>query len=785
MGCVLLASLLPCHVHAHVTFRDLVPNGLRVPDIVALGHQDEKHGGGALNEFGAAFRDADYKWTRQLCEADSDGDGVTNGMELGDPCCMWSEGKTPLRAWQISHPGDKTKAARVDVNCSQIQLENPFWDFYFADPVMVAKAAFAKSMMVAKRASEDLSAKKADIMQMLLPRYRHEFEIGVSSLQVAKDNVVKAKQLVNHVTAAVALTGRNVMEHRAPGDVDAEVFLILKGSRRRYESRTVYQACSAAWTTVKGDHQDAALSLLTAEPARVPKSILFQGLAEGLPITLNECERLGRSKDFPAAVALDAYTVTQSGTWCADGYVGGQEAPSEAVCTRLCTSLRHVEGKECRHAAFSKAARWCMLYTGLCSHGAPVTDVAETYTVYSAPMPHVAVSKASISSSQSGSIFALDDAWQSLHAASIKYQNEQTKLVDALDEMSTQSSDGSSGNNMANTIQRLIESMTDVSNASTAVEEKREALSSAELDAAIASESNPALDTLEYILQHPLSFLGDVARWASAPSTEMASPTQQIGKNIATIILVTLTLAPLLSGTIGDLFSRLTVRQLAALLLASALWTDIASGMLHIVLDNPKINHWPIIGPEAAAFQGHHFTPSDIVTGKWFDFLREHHLPAVAASVSMLFSFRTRPLHAFFLLANIQLTLMMASHRWSHTVPSKTPYVVRLLQDVGFLMSHAHHSRHHVSYDNNFAIYTGWSNPCLNFITTHIWGHDRTSWVILLAVWGWTPLFIAAFFNQITARSKWLTRLNAWLCQGSPLIVRKDAHKVHKPMKVL
>lgn len=79
----------------------------------AIGHTDCRGGsvkgsdGSFLNAFGRAFRDAGYQWTQDLCEADSDGDGRSNGEELGDPCCVWRAGQ-PLpvdAAYVISHPG--------------------------------------------------------------------------------------------------------------------------------------------------------------------------------------------------------------------------------------------------------------------------------------------------------------------------------------------------------------------------------------------------------------------------------------------------------------------------------------------------------------------------------------------------------------------------------------------------------------------------------------------------------------------------------------------------------
>ena len=45
------------------------------------------------------------KWTWELCRKDSDGDGKTNGEELGDPSCDWTTGAVPQFANNISHPG--------------------------------------------------------------------------------------------------------------------------------------------------------------------------------------------------------------------------------------------------------------------------------------------------------------------------------------------------------------------------------------------------------------------------------------------------------------------------------------------------------------------------------------------------------------------------------------------------------------------------------------------------------------------------------------------------------
>lgn len=64
-------------------------------------------GGGSRNSFGRAFQDAGFSFTNALCNADSDGDGYVNGVELGDPMCVWRNSQ-PWRP-ALSNPGDASQ----------------------------------------------------------------------------------------------------------------------------------------------------------------------------------------------------------------------------------------------------------------------------------------------------------------------------------------------------------------------------------------------------------------------------------------------------------------------------------------------------------------------------------------------------------------------------------------------------------------------------------------------------------------------------------------------------
>ena len=103
-----LIAIFLAGVGARQSYVDLIPNGANVYRNgvywSAIGHSDAAGSQGRIN-FGSEFATAGYQWTSDFCHADSDGDGFSNGAELGDNDCIWTMGATPSRTTDITHPG--------------------------------------------------------------------------------------------------------------------------------------------------------------------------------------------------------------------------------------------------------------------------------------------------------------------------------------------------------------------------------------------------------------------------------------------------------------------------------------------------------------------------------------------------------------------------------------------------------------------------------------------------------------------------------------------------------
>lgn len=116
---VLILGLLGC-ARAHRQFVACIPNGDVFATVwKAVGHisplpqaissaREKMDLANVLfqrNAFGDDFAAAGFTWGEAICRKDSDGDGKTNGEELGDPDCVWRPGSRPARNATLSHPG--------------------------------------------------------------------------------------------------------------------------------------------------------------------------------------------------------------------------------------------------------------------------------------------------------------------------------------------------------------------------------------------------------------------------------------------------------------------------------------------------------------------------------------------------------------------------------------------------------------------------------------------------------------------------------------------------------
>jgi len=91
-------------IHAYRQDLAKLPNGNSYG--LTLGHP----GGNTKvpTKLASTFYGAGQTWNKAFCMADADGDGQTNGLEMGDPCCRWSVGQTPQFTTGLSDPNSAT-----------------------------------------------------------------------------------------------------------------------------------------------------------------------------------------------------------------------------------------------------------------------------------------------------------------------------------------------------------------------------------------------------------------------------------------------------------------------------------------------------------------------------------------------------------------------------------------------------------------------------------------------------------------------------------------------------
>lgn len=174
-------------------------------------------------------------------------------------------------------------------------------------------------------------------------------------------------------------------------------------------------------------------------------------------------------------------------------------------------------------------------------------------------------------------------------------------------------------------------------------------------------------------------------------------------------------------------FTEIGLGTALIVFLIAYVYTDLLSGVLHIILDNERSLNLSIVSSLARGFQEHHRTPNTIHEMSLYDHLYTMHLPLVMAFPPVvLMNFNM----GYFVYLNfvIMLHLMQMAHRWAHMPSSRVHFIVKFLQHVGLLVSRKNHLTHHDNvYNTNFCIMNGWFNAPLNFAvrkfgrTSHGW----------------------------------------------------------------
>ncbi len=170
------------------------------------------------------------------------------------------------------------------------------------------------------------------------------------------------------------------------------------------------------------------------------------------------------------------------------------------------------------------------------------------------------------------------------------------------------------------------------------------------------------------------------------------------------------------------------------LLVFCVLATDLISGLLHIILDNPRSLELSSIRVLAAGFQAHHDNPSGIYQMPLYKHLYVMHMPLTIVFFIVL-PFHDARMYFAFLSMVLSLHLMQMAHLWAHLPIEKLPASVRRLQQAGILLRGSQHSVHHAPpFDKNFCIMTGLCNRPLNALVSRFGA--TTHW--------WMPVFLVA-----------------------------------------
>ncbi len=144
-------------------------------------------------------------------------------------------------------------------------------------------------------------------------------------------------------------------------------------------------------------------------------------------------------------------------------------------------------------------------------------------------------------------------------------------------------------------------------------------------------------------------------------------------------------------------------------------YIDFYSGVLHVVLDNPRFVRLPLIGIPCVEFQWHHTFAYDISTRRLLDVWGDLNVLLLVKSLFLFGICGFSP--TAFMVAGVGYSFGYAnqfSHRLTHTAPRNRPKLGAWLQEHHVLLPPAVHHIHHTSHDRAFPVLSGHSHRLID-----------------------------------------------------------------------
>jgi ubiquitin-conjugating enzyme E2 variant len=173
---------------------------------------------------------------------------------------------------------------------------------------------------------------------------------------------------------------------------------------------------------------------------------------------------------------------------------------------------------------------------------------------------------------------------------------------------------------------------------------------------------------------------------------------------------------------VGDRMSWPIGLLIVGVVLAAYAVADLASGIVHFLLDNFGSPETPVIGQKfVKPFRDHHVDPMAMTRGDFIAVNADNVFVCLPVIIPAFFfiDVTQHPYRGVFVLGLVAGVIMTNQlHKWAH-MPT-VPRLVAVAQRSGVVLSKEHHSVHHSGkYDSNYCITWGHLDTVLNrFVAT-------------------------------------------------------------------